>query len=40
MASDLVSQGNLMGPDSVDPRLKHTEAEEERIVNPELFDGK
>lgn len=39
MASDLVSQGNLMGPDSVDPRLKHTELEEERIVNPELFDG-
>jgi hypothetical protein len=39
MASDLVSNGNLMGPDSVDPRLHHDDASEERIVNPELFDG-
>jgi hypothetical protein len=38
MASDLVPPANLMGPDSVDPRLQHDDASEERIVNPELFD--
>lgn len=39
MASDLVPNSNLMGPDSVDPRLGHTVVEEERIVDPELFDS-
>jgi len=38
MASDLVTNGNLMGPDSVDPRLGHDDNSEEHIVNPELFD--
>lgn len=39
MASDLIPNANLMGPDSVDPRLGHSDKEEERIVDPELFDS-